>query len=498
MLTLSFLLALPAVLFPQENDAVVKIFNTRQSPDFNRPWTMTPPQESAGSGVILEGGFLITNAHVVKYAKRLEVQPSGSSVRFDAEVAFISFEDDLALLKVEDPEFFSLFHGVPLATDLPVAGSEVQVVGFPGGGDEISKTAGIVSRFPFRRAGGFHGLSIQIDAPINEGNSGGPVFQGNQVVGIAFQKDKAAKSDNVGFVIPAETVSRFLDDIEDGVFDGVFSLSVTWSKCENPAMREYLKLSKDESGVILYPSTVWNPEGFNIEPMDVLLSVSGSDVDNFGRVKVKVAGLVEWEYLVGWAGLEGVIDLVVWRDGEKIELQVPMSRDNHSRAQDLKGGYPSYYIYGPVTFIELSQDFLRGQSPGVLLALLVGTRWPGLLEAKMSSHDDERVVITTYSLHTHRLAKGYNTKAFAPVLRKVDGTKVKNLRHLVALLENHGPGPAFFEFASSFADIKSPQRGGKQDMVFNHQEVLATREEILEEAGIRRHYSKDFKDLIKD
>ena len=493
------LLVLAALQDPQPEDSAVKIFSTVRTPDFDRPWTKNGPMESTGSGVILEGEFLITNAHVINYAQRIEIQPSGSADRFEAEVAFVSYEDDLALLRPEDPDFFSTFPAVSLSASLPASGSKVQVVGFPSGGEEISTTAGIVSRFLFRRAGGFRGLAIQTDAPINEGNSGGPVFQDGKVVGIAFQKDKQAKTDNVGYVIPAETVTRFIADVADGDFDGVRLLPVHWSKCENPAMRAFLRLPKDQKGVILYPSSSWTPENFTVQDLDVLLAIDGHDVDNFGRIDVEGAGMLDWEYQIPWSSGDGTISLTVWRDGGVAEIQAQTPLDVPLRVVKLEGSYPSYYVYGPVTFIEMSEELVNSMNGNLLHAQLM-RNWTGIKEASQPAENEgDHVVVATFFLHSHRIAKGYDSPLLWPVLRSVDGAPIKSLRHLASLLENHDPGTTFFEFANGGVhDLNNPTRKGKQDFAFDHATVLKTREEILEGAGIRRHYSKDLADLVKD
>ena len=476
----------------------MKVFTTIREPNFGEPWTKRPPYEATGSGVILDGGFLITNAHVVTYAQRIEVQPNGSTDRFEAEIAYLSFDDDLALLRLEDTSFFETFPSVALARVLPAVGSEVEVAGFPTGGDELSKTSGIVSRLLYRRGDGFTGLAIQVDAPINEGNSGGPVFQDGEVVGIAFQKNKEAQTDNVGYLIPTETVQRFLDDVADGSFEGARSLPVTWSKCESPAMREHLGLSDDQNGILLYPSMYWTPPGLGIRPLDVLLAIDGRSVDNYGRIELDNGLMVEWEYQVSWSGADGGLDLTIWRDKQLLEVRAETVLETPRRMLDLRGEYPSYYIYGPVTFIEVSVQFLNSCHP-TYLGLQQKRGWPVVQEIyEPPSAESERLVVTTHSLLSHRIQKGYDPLLWS-LLRKVDGVPVRDLRHLASLLEEHGPEATFLEFDSGgIHDTNNPDRRGKQDLVFKHSEVLRTREEILETAGIRRHYSKDLADLIRD
>ena len=89
---------------------------------------------------------------------------------------------DLAVLRVDDPAFLAGLRPLPLG-DLPSIGERVLTYGFPLGGQDVSSTAGIVSRIESRgyvHSGADSHLVVQTDAAINPGNSGGPVVQDGQ------------------------------------------------------------------------------------------------------------------------------------------------------------------------------------------------------------------------------------------------------------------------------------------------------------------------------
>src|SRR5690606_12633997 len=109
--------------------------------------------------------------------------------------------------------FFAGTLPIPLGT-LPHLSEQVSVCGYPVGGERISITQGIVSRIDLvqyaqsqRRL-----LAVQIDAAINQGNSGGPVIQDGVLIGVAFQAlDDAEK---IGYVIAVPVIEHFLEDVE--------------------------------------------------------------------------------------------------------------------------------------------------------------------------------------------------------------------------------------------------------------------------------------------
>src|SRR5262245_17806416 len=200
-------------------NSVVKVFSTMRYPDPYKPWTKQAPRESTGTGVIIDGKRILTNAHVVLYASQVQVQANQSGDKFSATVEAIAQGIDLAVLKLEDETFFDGRVPLPRATKLPAVKDSVMVYGFPTGGTTLSITKGIVSRIDFTLYNyPTSGLRIQIDAAINPGNSGGPAVDDNKMIGLAFSR--LGGGDNIGYIIPCEEVELFLKDIADGRYDG--------------------------------------------------------------------------------------------------------------------------------------------------------------------------------------------------------------------------------------------------------------------------------------
>ena len=137
------------------------------------------------------------------------------------------------------PEFFQGVRPLELG-DIPRRQDEVEVYGFPEGGDGLSVTAGIVSRVEL----GMYArslrllLKVQIDAAVNSGNSGGPAISGGKLVGIAIQGLKGAE--NVNDIVPVLVIEHFLRDVQDGVCDGVPELGVAPRSTGTPSGSTWL------------------------------------------------------------------------------------------------------------------------------------------------------------------------------------------------------------------------------------------------------------------
>ncbi len=168
---------------------------------------------SLGTGFVVDPrGYLITNAHVVKGAKKITATfPDGSS--YEARLVYASDKLDLALLKVD-----ARLPAVRFAnSDSLRPGQRVIALGNPVGflleDLEPTVTAGVISGL-HRTVLGYRDV-IQTDAAINPGNSGGPlVDELGRVVGVnTFIVSKSGGFEGIGFAIPSNTVQKFVREV---------------------------------------------------------------------------------------------------------------------------------------------------------------------------------------------------------------------------------------------------------------------------------------------
>ncbi|MDD4363752.1 MAG: serine protease [Atribacterota bacterium] len=200
-------------------EAIVKVYTVSNSPDYYNPWSMQGPRSSSGSGCIIENNLILTNAHVVSNQTFLQVRKYGDTKRYNAQVVAVSHLTDLALLTVDDPDFFLNEPELSLG-ELPEIQQEVLVYGFPMGGDMLSITKGVISRIehqPYVHSSTIF-LAGQIDAAINPGNSGGPVIIDNKIVGVVMAGIPSAQ--NIGYMVPVPVIKHFFQDLEDRRYDG--------------------------------------------------------------------------------------------------------------------------------------------------------------------------------------------------------------------------------------------------------------------------------------
>src|ERR1700677_2966943 len=168
--------------------SVVKVFVVQKAPDYYQPWQMSYQVPVSGSGFVIDGHRILTNAHVVADQVNIQVMKAGDTHKATARLLFVADDADLAELTVDEPGFFDNTKPVSFG-DMPHQRDHVAAYGFPAGGEELSITEGVVSRIevqPYAHAGD-ELLTVQTDAAINPGNSGGPVFKNGKFVGVSFE-----------------------------------------------------------------------------------------------------------------------------------------------------------------------------------------------------------------------------------------------------------------------------------------------------------------------
>jgi S1-C subfamily serine protease len=465
---------------PNLANSVVKVFSTMRYPDAYKPWTKQAPVDVTGSGVIIEGRRILTNAHVVQYASQVQVQANEAGDKMAATVVAIAPDIDLAVLKLEDESFFDSRPPIVRAGKLPEIKDAVLAYGYPTGGSSLSITKGIVSRIefvPYKFP--VSGLRIQIDAAINPGNSGGPAIAGDKMIGLAFRKLNG--DDNIGYIIPNEEIELFLQDIADGKYDGKPAMYDDLQTLENPAMRAFLKLDKSVEGVIVHAPFSSHAD-YPLKQWDVITHIGEAPIDNQGMVKFGPNLRVDFHYLVQKTAKQGVLPLSIIRGGKALTIKLPVSSDRPTLLRDLNGEYPSYFVYGPLVFSKATWEFVAGIEKNSAAARTMSMMKSPLLVRALDAPDADlqELVVVSSPFFPHKLAKGYSNAA-GSVVAAINGKHVSSLSQLVTLLR---------DLSDEFVTIEFDQHPG-ESLVFPRKEMVAATEEILSDNGVRAQGSPD-------
>lgn len=293
--------------------AVVSISTSagRQTAEWSRqhPWA-DPERRGVGSGVIVDAaGYVLTNHHVIRGARRIEVQLTDGR-QTEAELVGADAETDLALLKLP-------LDGLPVislgSSKALQVGDPVLAIGNPFGVGQ-TVTAGIVSALQRQQLGiNVFESFIQTDAPINPGNSGGALVDaGGRLVGInSAIYSKTGGSLGLGFAIPVEMASEVMQALraEGRVARGYMGVT---TRELSPELIEALRLPTGLRGVLVSGVVQGEPAAeAGVKPGDVLTKVGEAEVLSPEGLLVAVARLKP--------GTEVLLDLQ--RGRERLQLR---------------------------------------------------------------------------------------------------------------------------------------------------------------------------------
>lgn len=415
-------------------EAVVKVFCVHTEPNFSLPWQMKRQYSSNSSGFVIKGRRVLTNAHSVEHYTQVKVKKRGSDTKYVAKVLAIGTECDIAMLTVDDDEFWEGVSSVEFG-DLPALQDAVTVVGYPIGGDTVSVTSGVVSRIEILSY--VHGstelLGLQIDAAINAGNSGGPAFNNKgKCVGIAFQSLKQEDVENIGYVIPTPVIMHFIQDYEkNGGYMGFPLLGIEWQKMENPDLRMAMGMNADQKGVRIRRIDPTSPESAVLKPSDIILSFDGVDIANDGTVPSRHGERIGFSYLVSQKYTGDTSVIKVLRDSKLFIFDVKLGMHKRVIPLHSEGRPPSYYIIAGFVFSTISVPYLRSEykdeseAPVKLLDKLLHS---------MPQSPDEQLVVVSQVL-AGDINVGYEDIVNTPVLA-FNGKPVENLKSLASMVES--------------------------------------------------------------
>ncbi len=340
--------------------SLVRLVVTSQTPDYQNPWNPGNLGGGVGSGFIISGNRIMTNAHVVSDARFISIDKDSDPQKYIGRVLHIAHDCDLALLTVDDPKFFADTSSLEF-DDIPELHSTVTVYGYPIGGERMSVTRGVVSRIEFRvyaHSGLDSHLTIQIDAAINPGNSGGPVLQDGKVVGVAFQGFSGAVAQNTGYMIPVPVIARLLKDVEDGHYDGYVELGVSYMNLLNPAYRKAMGISMDIAGVAVTKVLQAGSANGVLHPGDILLKIDGYALTNDGHIVIN-KDYVQMEEVVERKFHGDKVSFNLLRDGkpvtETVTLRGAWPYGMMANQYDKK---PEFVLFAGLLFQPMTRNFL--------------------------------------------------------------------------------------------------------------------------------------------
>lgn len=412
-------------------NSVVQIFS--QVAEFNWLQPYATPAQGIGTGsgfFINDQGVLITNAHVVSQAKVITCQiPALGKEQFELEVIGISFDRDIALLRLKDYETVSNLLGgaIPFLelgdSEAMLRGEEIMAVGFPLGQQSLKTTVGVISGY-YSENGRYY---IQIDAAINPGNSGGPSVNGmGQVIGINSAIIPDAQ--NVGYIIPVRELQMVLKDLYEAPnrllrrpYLGVFYTAA------GKEMAEYLG-NPTTGGCLVYDIAKGSLcDKVGLKPYDMIYEVNGQKLDAYAEISMpQKADKISLSDYMSYVTLGSEVSLVIYRNGERKEFKFKFDVGTLPAVRSM---YPDYEkiefeVFGGFVIMPLSQNHLP----------LLAARETGLIKFLKPLDQIDPVLVISHILPG---SAAQSSRLFAPgkCIKELNGVEVSTMAEFRAALK---------------------------------------------------------------
>lgn len=451
--------------------SIIKIYTTSAAPDYFTPWRLMNPSQSSGSGAVISGNRILTNAHVVADASYVQVQKHNDPERYQGRVQFISHASDLALIVVDDESFFDDTPALEIG-DLPEPNTEVFVFGYPVGGRTLSITKGILSRVEqqvYAHSGEFL-LAGQIDAAINPGNSGGPVVVDGKIAGVVMQSAGGGRTESLGYFVPPDIVRHMLTDAGNGQYDGFPDLGFRTQDLESPAAKAAYGLQAEQSGVLVIKVFENSPAHGILFENDVVLSVDGYEVAGDSTISLSRTLQTNYKHAIDLKQIGDSVSVRLSRQGQVHEVE--LTAQGRQASYSLVRGeqfdqLPEYYIYGGILFVPLNMNLIKRWG-----ADWTRTAPVNLLHARSqwSSPEKQEVVVALQVLAADVNLGYHDVRNW--IVDSVNGTPVRDFYQFTRQLRDNADPFVVFRGESGY------------QVVVNHQQALATETAILNQYRI--------------
>ena len=406
------------------SDTVIQVFSNISEFNIFEPYKSPKQSESRGSGFFInEDGHIITNYHVVAQASNVEIQvPSLGLERFDATIVGVSPERDIALLKLT-PEAAATIKErltkIPFLelgdSDLVLRSQEVLALGYPLGQSKLKSTMGIVSG---RERLGFFGY-IQITAPLNPGNSGGPALNtAGEVIGINSSGFMDAQ--NVGYIIPINEVKSALDDLYTVPLLRKPTLGCVFAVATQELVN-YLGNPAEGGWHVakVFDNTLLKSVG--IEENDMLYEINGHKLDMYGEVNVSWSeDKVSLLELLNRFKIGDTLNFLIYRKGVRKDFSFKLE---HKFLPPLR-----------TIYYEFEKDFTDYEAIGGMVVMQftlnhvanLVQRMPEMVKYGRIEYQQEPAVLITHVFPNSQASKARVIHT-GEIIDTINGVKIKTL-----------------------------------------------------------------------
>ncbi|MFM8470842.1 MAG: PDZ domain-containing protein [Limisphaerales bacterium] len=330
---------------------------TRKAYEVFQPWT-PKVRTVQKNGLVISPREILTTAEELSDRTLIRVQKGGRGKWWNAEVTWIDYHANLAVLTSPDATLWAGLKPAAFVTGKPPK-EGLQIVRWRNGNLETRKAEFNQFIVEDARLSFIQHLQLEASTEMQGVGWAEPLVAGGKVAGLA-----TGQGGNNARFLPASFIEPIFTARKAGKYPGLGYFPFTWTPVENPSTFKFLKLPGDPRGALVVDVPKTPALEPNLKPRDLIISVDGFDVDNQGYYKDPDYGQLIVENLGSRRKFAGdVVKMKVWRDGAQVSVDYKLPKLDYSvklLAEQTFDQAPEYFIAGGLVFQPLNIPLLRG------------------------------------------------------------------------------------------------------------------------------------------
>lgn len=403
--------------------SLVAIEVTKKDYDYRTPW-FTRNKQIRKNGILIGPKQILTTADGLSGQYLCRIKKGGESRQYTADLVWIDYYANVAILDVPEPEFWQDMQAVSLARTVP-QGGDLQIYRWRAGRIE-ERAAEIIRLFTGSSKMSYvQHLLLTVSSPIDSAGWAEVVFDGDQLVGLT-----ASASKDTLTILPTEFIAKVIERHRSEGDPGLGYFDFKYMPGKNPDLLASKGLERRDVGVVVTELGSKGLSSDDLQVGDVILEVDGFEIDSEGKYVDPDYGRLSMRSLSTRAHVAGeAIPFKVWRDGseQKVDYRLPRADFDKDLIPERRyDAPPQYLIAGGLVFQPLNGPLLEA----------LGKNKPVLVEyySKQKSVADRSGLVLLSGVLPDDYNLGYEQLRYA-LVDQINGRKIENLGDVQRALE---------------------------------------------------------------
>jgi hypothetical protein len=439
--------------------SLVEIEVTKKLYDYRTPWIIRNDQVRK-NGILIGPHRILTTADGLSGQYLCRIKKGGESRQYTAQLVWVDYYANVAVLDVAEPAFWKGMHPVALAQTIPQSG-DLQIYRWRAGrieerAAEIIRLYSGSSKMSYLRH-----LVLTVSSTIDSAGWSEVVLDGDQLVGLTASAAKDKLS-----ILPAEFIAKVIElrGREDDAGLGYFDFNYIPAK--NPALLASKGLDRRDVGVVVTEIAAKGLTDDGLQISDIILEVDGFPIDSEGKYVDPDYGRLAMSSLATRAHAAGEsIPFKIWRDGKAQSVDYTLPRTDFDKDFIPEHRYdqpPQYLIAGGLVFQPLNGPLLEA----------LGKNKPPLIDyySQQKSFDDRSGLVVLSGVLPDDYNIGYEDLRYV-LVDEINGQEINNLNDIAAALKTP---------EDEFHRIRFMQEEGVRHIVLDAKAMEAVTSRILQ------------------